>query len=106
MAMTVGRRNGSQTHGNAPPALAEDAPKLPLSEALPEEVLETLGTAQHVMAELAARKLRFGVTEQDGQIRVNVVTSEGAVVQEIPTRDAVEILSGAPLPELGINAVG
>jgi hypothetical protein len=106
MAMTVVRRNEGQTDGNAAPARVEDAPELPLPDVPPAEVLETLGTAQQVMAELAARELRFGVSEQDGQIRVNVVTSEGAVVQEIPTRDAVEILSGAPLPELGIDAAG
>lgn len=106
MAMTAVRRNGSQTDGNAAPARAEDGPELSLPDVPPAEVLETLGTAQQVMAELAARELRFGVSEHQGQIRVNVVTSEGTVVQEIPTRDAVEILSGAPLPELGIDAVG
>jgi hypothetical protein len=105
MAMRVGR-NGSKTQGNASPVGARDALELPLLEPLPEEVLETLGTAQQVMAELAARELRFGVCEEDGQIRVAVVTSEGAIVRELPTRDAVEILSGARPPELGLDAVG
>ncbi len=86
--------------------MSDERPAPELPDAPPAEVLETLGTAQQVLAELAARELHFSVCEQDGQIRVKVVTSEGAVVREIPTRDAVEIVSGAGLPRLGLDAVG
>jgi hypothetical protein len=88
----------------SPPPDHGDGRELPAAP--PAEVLETLDTAQQVLAELAARELHFSVCERDGRIRVKVVTSQGAIVREIPTRDAVEIVSGAGLPRLGFDAAG
>ena len=73
--------------------LSRDA-HLDLPKAPPREVLDALGVAQLVLAELAAVDEHLRIDERGARVAVSVVRADGELVQELSTAGALELLAG------------
>ena len=59
-------------------------------------MLDALGVAQLVLTELAAVDEHLRLDESGAKVAVRVVRADGAVVQELSTARALELLAGEP----------
>jgi len=66
------------------------------SAGLPAEVLDSLDSAQRVLADLRARhiELRYVVDDKSKKVHAQLVRADGSVLREIPARHALDLLAG------------
>jgi flagellar protein FlaG len=89
-------------------SVSGDKPDAGIPSSPPQEVLDALDTAANVLRELAQRRveMRFEFDERANQVHVEVRDGEGNVVRQIPATRALDILAGAGVDGLVVDAVG